>query len=139
MPLVNTAVVVGFGGVVAQTAGFASFSQLVVNAPLPPLISLFLSVNVISGIVGSASGGLRIFMETLAPSYLAMGIEPEVLHRVATLSSGGLDSLPHCGAVIATFTIMGLTHRQAYWEVFIISVLIPLITTLLTITLVMFM
>jgi len=130
MPLINTAVVVGFGGVVAQTSGFASFSKLVLNAPLPPLVSLFFSVNVVSGIVGSASGGLRIFMETLAPSYLEMGIEPEVLHRIATVASGGLDSLPHCGAVIATFTIMGLTHRQAYRDVFIVSVLIPLIATL---------
>ena len=130
MPLINTAVVVGFGGVVAQTAGFASFSNLVVNAPLPPLVSLFFSVNVVAGIVGSASGGLRIFMETLAPSYLEMGIEPEVLHRIATVASGGLDTLPHCGAVIATFTIMGLTHRQAYRDVFILSVLIPLVATL---------
>ncbi len=130
MPLINTAVVVGFGGVVAQTAGFASFSKLVLDAPLPPLVSLFFSVNVVAGIVGSASGGLRIFMETLAPSYLEMGIKPEVLHRVATVAAGGLDTLPHCGAVIATFTIMGLTHRQAYRDVFVVSVLIPLIATL---------
>jgi len=130
MPLINTAVVVGFGGVVAQTGGFSSFSKLVVNAPLPPLLSLLFSVNIVAGIVGSASGGLRIFMETLAPSYLAMGIEPEVLHRIATVAAGGLDTLPHCGAVIAMFTIMGLTHRQAYRDVFIVSVLIPLIAAL---------
>lgn len=130
MPLINTAVVVGFGGVVAKTAGFSSFSKLVVNAPLPPLVSLFLSVNLVAGITGSASGGLRIFMETLSPSYLAMGIQPEVLHRIATVSAGGLDTLPHCGAVIAMFTIMGLTHRQAYRDVFIVSVLIPMIASL---------
>jgi len=130
MPLINTAVVVGFGGVVAQTAGFSSFSKLVVDAPLPPLVSLFFSVNIVAGIVGSASGGLRIFMGTLAPHYLEMGIEPEVLHRIATVASGGLDTLPHCGAVIAMFTIMGLTHRQAYRDVFIVSVLIPMIAAL---------
>jgi len=130
MPLINTAVVIGFGGVVAQTAGFSSFSKLVVEAPLPPLVSLFFSVNVVAGIVGSASGGLRIFMETLAPSYLEKGIEPDVLHRIATVAAGGLDTLPHCGAVIAMFTIMGLTHRQAYRDVFIVSVLIPLIAAL---------
>jgi len=130
MPLINTAVVVGFGGVVSQTVGFASFSKLVVDAPLPPLLSLLFSVNVVAGIVGSASGGLRIFMETLSPSYLAMGIEPEVLHRIATVAAGGLDTLPHCGAVLAIFTIMGLTHRQAYRDVFVVSVLIPLIAAI---------
>jgi len=130
MPLINTAVVVGFGGVVASTAGFKSFANLVVDAPLPPLVSLFLSVNIVAGIVGSASGGLRIFMTTLAPSYLEMGIQPEVLHRIATVAAGGLDTLPHCGAVIASFTIMGLTHRQAYRDVFVVSVLIPLIASI---------
>lgn len=133
MPLVNTSVVVGFGGVVAQTVGYASFAKAVVDAPLPPLASLFVAVNVLAGIVGSASGGLRIFMETLAPNYLAMGIEPDVLHRVATIASGGLDTLPHCGAVIAGFTIMGLTHREAYKDLFVVSVLIPLIATVIVI------
>jgi len=130
MPLINTAVVVGFGGVVARTQGFSSFSEFVLDAPLPPLLSLFFSVNVMAGIVGSSLGGLRIFMETLAPNYLEMGVQPDVLHRIATVASGGLDSLPHCGAVIASFTIMGLTHRQAYRDVFIVSVLIPLIAAL---------
>jgi H+/gluconate symporter-like permease len=130
MPLLNTAAVIGFGGVVTQTAGFSQFSQWILTVDLPPLLSIFVSVSVVSGIVGSASGGLQIFMQTLAPKYLDMGVEPEVLHRIANIAAGGLDSLPHCGAVIAMLMIMGLTHRQAYKDMFVVTVLIPVIAVL---------
>ncbi|HBX57975.1 GntP family permease [Pseudomonas sp. UBA2684] len=135
MPLLNTAAVIGFGGVVIQTAGFSQFSQWVLAVDLPPLLSIFVSVSVVSGIVGSSSGGLQIFMQTLAPKYLEMGVEPEVLHRIANIAAGGLDSLPHCGAVIAMLMIMGLTHKQAYKDIFVVTVLIPVVAVLLCIAL----
>lgn len=130
MPLLSTAAVIGFGGVVTKTAGFGQFAQWVLSIDLPPLLSIFTSVSVVSGIVGSSSGGLQIFMQTLAPQYLAMGVEPEVLHRIANIAAGGLDSLPHCGAVIAMLMIMGLTHRQAYKDIFVVTVLIPVVAVL---------
>lgn len=130
MPLLNTAAVIGFGGVVTQTPGFTQFAQWIVAVEMPPLLSVFASVSVVSGIVGSSSGGLQIFMQTLAPRYLEMGIEPQVLHRIANIAAGGLDSLPHCGAVIAMLMIMGLTHKQAYKDIFVITVLIPVIASL---------
>jgi H+/gluconate symporter-like permease len=133
MPLISTAAVIGFGGVVTQTAGFASFSSLAVDSGLPPLLSLFGSVSLVAGITGSASGGLQIFMQTLAPEYLAMGVEPGVLHRLAAMTAGGFDSLPHCGAVVAMLTITQLSHREAYRDVGIVTVVIPVIATLCTI------
>jgi H+/gluconate symporter-like permease len=133
MPLLNTAAVIGFGSVVTQTDGFSAFAQWVLALPLPPLLSALASVSVVSAIVGSGSGGLQIFMQTFAEQYLAMGIEPETLHRIATLGSGGLDSLPHCGAVIAMLTIMGLKHKEAYKDIFVVTVAIPVIATLVAI------
>ena len=130
LPLINTAAVIGFGGVVTQTSGFQSFLSLALNTDLPPLISVFGSVSLISAITGSASGGLQIFMQTLAPAYLAMGIEPAVLHRVATIASGGFDSLPHCGAVVAMLTITQLSHKQAYKDVGVITVVIPVVASI---------
>ncbi len=133
MPLLNTAAVIGFGGVVTQTAGFAGFAAGVMAWELPPLVSAAISINLVSGIVGSASGGLQIFMQTFAESYLAMGVAPEALHRVATVASGGLDSLPHSGAVIAMLTIMGLKHRDAYRDIFVVTVLVPLLAAIMAI------
>jgi H+/gluconate symporter-like permease len=133
LPLINTAAVIGFGGVVTHTAAFAQFTQAMLDAPLPPLLSMFASISVVSGITGSASDGLQIFMSTLAQDYLAMGIDPAVLHRLVTMAAGGFDSLPHCGAVVAMLAITGLTHREAYRDIFVITVVIPVLATLVTI------
>lgn len=131
VPLINTAAVIGFGGVVTNTVVFGQFTGLMVDSSLPPLVSMFFSVSLVSAVTGSASGGLQIFMQTMAPAYLEMGIPPGVLHRVATMASGGFDSLPHCGAVVAMLSITGLTHKQAYKDVGVITVVIPVLSTLL--------
>jgi len=131
MPLINTAAVIGFGGVVTKTAGFEHFIGLMLESDLPPLLSMFTSVSLVSAITGSASGGLQIFMQTMAPAYLEMGIAPGVLHRIATMASGGFDSLPHCGAVVAMLSITGLTHKEAYRDVGMITVVIPVLSTLI--------
>ncbi|WP_299981826.1 GntP family permease [uncultured Pseudoteredinibacter sp.] len=130
MPLINTAAVIGFGGVVTSTVGFNQFSELMLNSSLPPMLSMFFSISLMSGIVGSASGGLQIFMETMAPHFLAMGFDAGTLHRLAAMASGGLDSLPHSGAVVAMLTITGLNHKQVYKDIAVITVVIPIIATL---------
>ena len=130
LPLMATSAVIGFGGVVVQTQGFELFTGLVTGADVPPLLSMFGAISTVSGITGSASGGLQIFMSTMAENYLALGVEPEVLHRLVAMAAGGFDSLPHCGAVIAMLTITQLTHKQAYKDVAIVTVAIPVIAAL---------
>src|SRR5690606_18345608 len=110
LPLLYTAAVIGFGGVVQQTDIFASFENLFTGSALPPLASAAISINIISGIVGSASGGLQIWMSTFAQHYIDAGVPPQLLHRVITVAAGAFDSLPHCGAVITFFTVTGVTH-----------------------------
>src|SRR5205814_2437775 len=89
------------------------------------LISEATAVNVLAGITGSASGGLSIALEVMGARYLEMaraqGISPDLLHRVASMASGGMDTLPHNGAVITLLAITGLTHRQSYKDVFVIT------------------
>jgi len=133
LPLINTAAVIGFGSVVSQTAGFANFARLVTELDLPPLLSLFAAVNVLAGIVGSASGGLQIFMTTMAPHFTELGIPPGELHRIATMASGCLDSLPHSGTVVALFMIMKMTHKEGYKDLGMVTVVVPLVATLITI------
>ena len=103
------------------------------NISSNPIISEAISVNVICGLTASASGGLGISLNALAPSFIqmsdALAISPEILHRIASLSSGGLDTLPHNGAVITTLAICGLTHKESYKDIFVTSVLIPILTT----------
>jgi len=127
MPLINTGAVIGFGGVVQGTEAFKWFAQLMIDSNLPPLLSAAVSINIMSGIVGSASGGLGIFMQTLSERYLELGVRPDILHRIVTIGSGGLDSLPHSGAVISFLTVLGLTHREAYKDIAVVSVVVPLL------------
>ncbi len=135
VPLFATSVVIGFGGVVVQTAGFGTFSSALLSFDQYPMLSMFGAVSTVSGITGSASGGLQIFMQTMAPEYLAMGISAEELHRLTVMASGGFDSLPHCGAVVAMLAITRLTHKQAYRDVAVVTVVIPVIATLCCIAL----
>jgi len=138
LPLFNTASLVGFGAVIAGLPGFE-----VLRASLEglsggnALISAALSSGALAGITGSASGGMSIALDVLGPSLMAQaavqGIEPSLLHRVVTVATGGLDTLPHNGAVITLLGICGMTHRQAYGDIFVVAVLVPTIACILII------
>lgn len=123
----NTASEYGFGGVIASLPGFLMVKNWIGAAFSHPLVSEAISVNVLAGITGSASGGLSLALAALGDQYLAAanqaGIPPEVLHRVASMAAGGMDTLPHNGAVITLLVITGLTHRQSYKDIFVITCL----------------
>ena len=127
LAIFNTASEVGFGNVVKTLPGFSAIQNHVFNASSNPLVSEAVAVNVLSGITGSASGGLSIALEVMKNNYLQAahhaGISPELLHRIASMASGGMDTLPHNGAVITLLAITGLTHRQSYKDIFAITVL----------------
>lgn len=132
MPLMNTASQVGFGAVIASLAGFTLIRDAVLGiAPGNPLVSMSIAVNILAGITGSASGGMSIALQTLGGTWLEMGrdsgIAPDLLHRVTAIATGGLDALPHNGAVITLLGICGLTHRQSYADICVVAVLVPLL------------
>ena len=132
LPIFNTASEVGYGSVIAALAAFAVIRDAVVGlSPSNPLISEAIAVNIMAGITGSASGGLSIALNMLGKTYLELGnsagISPQLLHRVAAVASGGLDSLPHNGAVITLLAICNLTHRESYLDIFVVSVVVPLL------------
>ena len=133
VPITNTAAVIGYGGVIKTLSGFAIISTLLMGISSNPLIAEVISVNVLSGITGSASGGIGITLDAFADTFIQManasGIKLEVMHRIGLIASAGLDSLPHNGAVITVLTICGLSHRQSYKDMFATTVVIPLICT----------
>lgn len=143
LPTFNTGSEVGYGVTIASLAAFAIVKSAVVDiTPGYPLISASLAVNVMAGITGSASGGMSIALAALGDTYRQMaidqGVSLEWMHRVVAMSSGGLDTLPHNGAVITMFIICGLTHRQSYADLGMVTLVIPfstviVITTLLSI------
>ena len=140
LPIFNTASLVGFGAVVAALPAFDLIREAVLGIGGDnPLVSLAVAVNVLAGMTGSASGGMSIALETLGETYIALaneaGISLDLMHRVTSVATGGLDSLPHNGAVITLLAITGLGHREAYKDIFVVAVVVPIIALILLIIL----
>ena len=139
LPIFNTASEVGYGAVIASMAGFALIRDAVLNISDNPLISEAVAMNVLAGITGSSSGGMSIALQTLGADYLrmanAIGISPDLLHRVAVMSAGVFDTLPHSGAIITLLAICKLTHKQSYGNIAMMTIVVPLIALTVVITL----
>jgi H+/gluconate symporter-like permease len=139
LPVLNTASLVGFGAVVAALPAFAVVRDGFLAVPGGPLVSIAVAANVMGGITGSASGGLTIALNSLGETYAqlaaGMSIHPELMHRVAAISSGALAMLPHNGAVVTLLAICGATQRGSYREIMMVGLVGPLIALVVVIAL----
>lgn len=122
----NTATEYGFGAVIAALPGFLVIKGALAAIP-NPLVNEAITVTTLAGITGSASGGLSIALAAMSDQFIAQahayGIPLEVMHRVAAMASGGMDTLPHNGAVITLLAVTGLSHRQSYGDIFAITLI----------------
>lgn len=132
--IMNTSCAVGFGSVVKVVPGFATLTATMMDMPGSILFSEAVAVNVLAGATGSASGGMSIALAALADKYLAkaaeIGLNPEYLHRIASMSSGGLDTLPHNGAVLTLLAVSNCTHKESYMDICVTTCIIPVIMSL---------
>ncbi len=126
LPVVSVASLVGFGSVVAALPAFEMVSDWVLGIEGGPLVSLAVSTNVLAALTGSASGGLTIALEALGATYMQLaselGIDPALMHRVAVIGAGALDSLPHNGAVVTLLAVCGTTHRESYLDMVMVAI-----------------
>ena len=125
--------------VVKAVPGFTALTEMLMGVGGSPLVAVALAVNVLCGATGSASGGLGLALEALSERFAEMsvssGIPMETFHRVASLASGGLDSLPHNGGVVTCLAVCGLSHKESYLDICVTSVVIPVITTIIAVIL----
>ena len=130
LAIMNTASEVGYGNVIASLPGFKTISTFLLGIKFggSPLVSEALTVNILAGITGSASGGMSIALGAMAKPWLEwanqVGLDPQMLHRIASLACGGLDSLPHNGAVITLLAVCGMTHKESYIDIGMITVFV---------------
>jgi H+/gluconate symporter-like permease len=131
LPAVSVASLVGFGAVVAAMPAFEAVRGWVLGIGGGPLVSLAVATNILAALTGSASGGLTIALDALGSIYMAraaeIGLSPELLHRVAVIGSGTLDSLPHNGAVVTLLAVCGSTHRESYRDIVMVGIVGALI------------
>lgn len=131
--IMNVSAVVGFGAAVELAPGFEYLAANLDKIPGPPLLQLCLATNVVAGITGSASGGEAIALNVFADKFLAMGISPDVLHRLVNISCYGLDSMPYNGSAINRLNYTRLTHRQGYYHEFFWGALYPFLNSFLAV------
>jgi len=140
LPIAATASLVGFGAVIAALPAFELISDaLLALGDANPLLSLAVAVNILSAVTGSASGGMSIALEALGPTYVqlaeAQNISLEAMHRITSISSGALDTLPHNGAVITVLSICKLDHKQAYGDMLVVAIAGPMLALAAIVTL----
>ncbi|HEX3407921.1 MAG TPA: GntP family permease, partial [Caulobacteraceae bacterium] len=121
LPILSVASLVGFGAVIAGLPAFELVKQWLLGIPGGPLVSLAVSASGLAALTGSASGGLTIALDALAPSFMRLaaesGLDPAAMHRIAVIGAGTLDSLPHNGAVVTLLAVCGATHKEAYVDI----------------------
>jgi H+/gluconate symporter-like permease len=139
LPVLSVASLVGFGAVVAAVPAFTIVRDWVLSIEGGPLVSLALSTNLLAALTGSASGGLTIALDALGATYMrlaaAHGIDPALLHRIAVMSAGTLDSLPQNGAVVTLLAVCGSTHRESYLDIVMAAIVGPIIALVAVIAL----
>ena len=139
LPVLSVGSLVGYGAVIAALPAFEVVRDWVLGIGGGPLVSLAVATNLLSGLTGSASGGLTIALDALGDTYMQLAaqhnIDPALLHRVAVMSSGTLDSLPHNGAVVTLLAVCGSTHRESYRDLVVVSVAGALLALVIVIVL----
>lgn len=139
LPILSVASLVGFGAVVAAVPAFEIVRDWVLGIEGGPLVSLAVATNLLAALTGSASGGLTIALDALGTAYMRIaaehGIDPALLHRIAVMSAGTLDSLPQNGAVVTLLAVCGTTHSQSYFDIVMTAIAGPIIALVVVIVL----
>ena len=139
LPILTVASLVGFGAVVASVPAFAAVREMVLSIEGGPLVSLAIAMNLLAALTGSASGGMAIALDALGATYMRLaaehGIDPALLHRVAAISSGTLDTLPHNGGIITLLAVCGTKHHESYFDIVMVAIIGAIIALIAVIAL----
>jgi H+/gluconate symporter-like permease len=125
--LVLAGCVYGFGQVVTNTAFVQPLTQAVLGLNASPYISAMISVAVIAGLCTDGISAMMVWLPMFGQAYLDMGVDPGALRRLLLCTSQTFDSMPHAQSTAITLGVYGLTHKQAYWDMFVTTVIFPVI------------
>lgn len=139
---VNASAIVAIGSVVKAAPGFSKIVDGILNFSTSggnPLIIFGIATTLLCGLNASGMGGLSTTLSVLAEPFMAMGVNPAIMHRIGVIASVGLDSLPHSGGIVAVLAISGVSYKDGYKYLFVTTVLITLLALVLALILGNFM
>lgn len=125
----NVAIVVGFGSVISAASGYQIILDLLTKIPDSlGYFQVFIAVNLAAGVTGSSSGGLSIALNSLGDRFVnVLNLNPAAVHRIGTISSGGLDSLPCNGTVLNELAMAKLKPSVGYRPMLVLTVITPML------------
>ncbi len=123
----------GVGQVISETEGYKSIVNWIIGVDMSPYWKAAFSTATISGVMASGAGGIRLCLTSLGDYFINSGANLETVSRIITMSSTGLDTLPHCGAVFVLFKVFDLTHKEAYRHCFWLTVVNTCVCTVIAI------
>lgn len=128
------AAILGFGAVVRTTPAYQTIIDWCLGLHMNPIVLGVLVTCVVCAITGGSSSGQKIMYETMAPVYIESGANLGILHRLIAIASGSLDTLPHSSGLFVVYQVLGLNHKNSYRHTFAVSVVAPLIVTVVATT-----
>ena len=130
--------IVAIGSVVKAAPGFNQIVNGILNFSTSggnPLIIFGIATTLLCGLNASGMGGLSTTLSVLAEPFMAMGVNPAIMHRIGVIASVGLDSLPHSGGIVAVLAISGVSYKEGYKYLFVVTVVITLLALALALVL----
>jgi H+/gluconate symporter-like permease len=133
--IITASSIVAIGTVVKSAPGFQTIVDFIIsftNAGGNALLIFGIATTLLCGLNASGSGGLATTLSAMSETFLNMGIDPSLLHRIGVIASVGLDSLPHSGGVVAIHQIVGVSYKDGYKYVFVTTCVITLFALCVT-------
>lgn len=132
--IIATGAIVGFGSVVKTTAFYQAVTGMLAGASYNPYWLTLITVNVCAAMLGSASGGISLMLETIGENLMAYGAQGyslEAIHRIVSMGSTGLDTLPWNGTIVTVLDLTDLDYKTGFPDLFVCCGLIPLLSCVL--------
>lgn len=121
----------GYSYTVAATSAYQALLDGLTNLNANYYVICWASVALICGLTASTSTGPILFLSTIAPSLISQGADPAIIHRLTSVTATTFDSLPHANSMASNIAFFRLSFKEAYPKVFITTVIIPVIYSLI--------
>lgn len=125
--LVMAACVYAFGQVVCTCAAFGTIQDWVLGLQINPYVSAMVSIAVVAALCADGISAMMVWLPLFGQTYMDMGVNAGALRRLLLCTTQTFDSLPHSQSVAITLSLFGMSHKEGYKDMFIITVVFPVI------------
>jgi H+/gluconate symporter-like permease len=129
--IVGMPCIFGFTAIVQNTTAYAVLVEKVLSWSINPYLFIVIAVSIIAAICADGFSGMIAFLTLLGDKMMALGANPEAIHRLCSITATGFDSVPHNSNVFLNLELWGYTHKQGYKYLVVCQIVIPIATALL--------